>query len=220
MPSAGPGSRSAPPRSRRSPGEVRTALLRSAIEEFSANGYHATTVQDIARSAGLGMSAVYNHFESKQSLFEAAVLEPFLRFLEEFSETWRQQREQPWDELRLMSALIENLYDNLRSHRKALVEVAAEHGRLNASITDSIRQASTRMFSQVRIIGEEEARRRKFFRPEGVEMSIRLTVAMVISVAVYDDLVVPAGPRPSREELIEQMARYAIWGVAREPRPG
>lgn len=44
-------------------------LLDVAIEEFSTRGYAATTLMDIAGSAGVTRGAIYWHFESKTELF-------------------------------------------------------------------------------------------------------------------------------------------------------
>ena len=46
-------------------------LLRSAAKQFAANGYQATSVDDICSGAGVSKGAFYHHFESKQALFIA-----------------------------------------------------------------------------------------------------------------------------------------------------
>jgi AcrR family transcriptional regulator len=52
---------------------TRRRLLELAIERFGERGYRATSVSEVARSAGLTQAAVYAYFESKESLFDAAV---------------------------------------------------------------------------------------------------------------------------------------------------
>jgi AcrR family transcriptional regulator len=192
---------------------VRELLIAAAIDEFAASGYAGTTVQRIAESAGLTVSAVYQHFEGKADLFSQAVMRPFLSFLDEFSATWQRQRRQPWDELTLMKALMQELYDALTLQRNALVELAAARDHLDDSVFDEIRKLSTRMFLELRAIGEEEAATRGLFPAENVEISVRLAVAMVTAMAVFDVWLMPSFPRPlSRDELIEHMARFALWG--------
>ncbi len=46
-------------------------LLDSALKQFAANGYEATSVDDICAEAGVSKGAFYHHFESKQALFLA-----------------------------------------------------------------------------------------------------------------------------------------------------
>jgi AcrR family transcriptional regulator len=52
-------------------GTARERLLDAAAAEFVEHGYRATSVQAIARRAGLTRGAVYWNFESKQELFLA-----------------------------------------------------------------------------------------------------------------------------------------------------
>ena len=48
---------------------TRETLLKTALSVFSANGYSATTLEDIAREAGLTRGAIYWHFGSKAELY-------------------------------------------------------------------------------------------------------------------------------------------------------
>lgn len=47
----------------------RTDILAAAKEVFAERGYHATTIADIARSAGLSYGSIYWYYESKEVLF-------------------------------------------------------------------------------------------------------------------------------------------------------
>jgi AcrR family transcriptional regulator len=47
------------------------AILAAARRLFEANGFAATTVDEIAAGAGVAKGAVYHHFPSKEELFEA-----------------------------------------------------------------------------------------------------------------------------------------------------
>jgi AcrR family transcriptional regulator len=54
---------------------VRTqaSILEIAFELFSRQGYHATTMRQIARRAGLTPGSIYNHFSGKDAIFEAVL---------------------------------------------------------------------------------------------------------------------------------------------------
>lgn len=57
-----------------SKGELtRLAVLDAATERFGRDGYRATSVADIARDAGVGGTAAYAYFPSKEALFLAAL---------------------------------------------------------------------------------------------------------------------------------------------------
>lgn len=45
----------------------------SALEHFAREGYHATTINDIAKHAGISKGLMYNYFESKESLLRAII---------------------------------------------------------------------------------------------------------------------------------------------------
>lgn len=52
---------------------TRDALLGAAVVHFSSVGLRGASVPAVARSVGVGPSAVYAYFPSKRALFEAAV---------------------------------------------------------------------------------------------------------------------------------------------------
>ena len=47
------------------------AILNAAVQEFQARGYYATSMNSIATAANVSKRTLYNHFESKEVLFEA-----------------------------------------------------------------------------------------------------------------------------------------------------
>jgi AcrR family transcriptional regulator len=53
--------------------QTRLALLDSAEQAFSAQGYALTSLDHVARAAGVTKGAVYHHFAHKQALFEAVL---------------------------------------------------------------------------------------------------------------------------------------------------
>ncbi len=57
------------PKSRRK----RQKILSAAVELFTEKGYEGTSVDDIARVAGVSKQTVYSHYNNKQTLFALAV---------------------------------------------------------------------------------------------------------------------------------------------------
>lgn len=63
-----------PGRAQRLPAEDRRReILSAAMNAFARGGFHQTTIDDVAREAGLSKGAVYWHFEGKRELFYALV---------------------------------------------------------------------------------------------------------------------------------------------------
>jgi AcrR family transcriptional regulator len=48
----------------------RTAILAAALEEFSARGFAATRLDDVARRADVAKGTIYLHFADKETLFQ------------------------------------------------------------------------------------------------------------------------------------------------------
>jgi len=65
-------------------GEVtRLAIETAAMQLFLKQGYHATSMRQIADHAGLALGGIYNHFSSKEEIFEAIIVDqhPYKKIL-------------------------------------------------------------------------------------------------------------------------------------------
>ena len=49
----------------------RQAILDAALDAFADSGFHETSLDDVARRAGISKALIYEHFDSKQDLFDA-----------------------------------------------------------------------------------------------------------------------------------------------------
>jgi AcrR family transcriptional regulator len=62
-----------PPRQRRK--EARPAeIIEAGLVEFAGKGFAGTRLEDVAARAGIAKGTIYRYFESKEALFEAALL--------------------------------------------------------------------------------------------------------------------------------------------------
>jgi AcrR family transcriptional regulator len=64
---------------------TRAALIEAAYQLFNSKGYHGTSMRNIADAAGLALGGIYNHFQSKEDIFRAMLLErhPFFEIVPE-----------------------------------------------------------------------------------------------------------------------------------------
>lgn len=53
--------------------DTRRRILDQALELFAARGYDAVSVGEIAEAAGIKAPSLYNHFPSKQAIFDALI---------------------------------------------------------------------------------------------------------------------------------------------------
>jgi AcrR family transcriptional regulator len=114
---------------------TRQAILDAAERLFSARGHEGVAVRDLARELGLTPSSLYNHFPSKQALYDA-VLERGLRpIVAIVGEAWRPGKLEP-DRVR---GTIDQLTAHLVTHphlgrllQRALIEDAGSGQELIA----------------------------------------------------------------------------------------
>ena len=58
--------------------DTKQRILEKSLELFSTKGYDAVSVGEIAKAVGIKAPSLYNHFPSKQAIFDA-ILEKQLR---------------------------------------------------------------------------------------------------------------------------------------------
>jgi len=62
---------------------TKARILNSAYELFVEKGYRGSSMRDIAENAGIKAGSIYNHFKTKEDIFEAVFIEkhPLFRIL-------------------------------------------------------------------------------------------------------------------------------------------
>ncbi len=62
---------------------TRLAIEDAAVNLFMEHGYHATSMRQISERAGLALGGIYNHFSSKEEIFEGIIVDkhPYKKIL-------------------------------------------------------------------------------------------------------------------------------------------
>src|SRR5512136_553705 len=62
---------------------TRAAIVDAAYQLFLCNGYHGTSMRDIAEAAGIALGGIYNHIATKEDIYVAMVAErhPFINIV-------------------------------------------------------------------------------------------------------------------------------------------
>ncbi len=63
--------------------DTRQTIIDTAHKLFTRQGYHGTSMRQLAKEAGIALGGVYNHFSGKEDIFRAVFMEnhPFLEML-------------------------------------------------------------------------------------------------------------------------------------------
>jgi AcrR family transcriptional regulator len=120
-------------------GEItRERILDAAETLFAERGFEGTTLRDVAASVGLRNPSLYNHFDSKESLY-AAVLErdlgPLLRLLVDMVE---QRREATAEAEKIIAAAMQVLAARPGVARLVQHEILSGGQRLTPVLRDYI----------------------------------------------------------------------------------
>ncbi len=59
-------------------------ILETALELFAENGYHATSISQIAKKAGISKGLTYNYFESKKDILDELIASGFNEVYDNF----------------------------------------------------------------------------------------------------------------------------------------
>lgn len=64
--------------------EKRTLIMDSALEHFANEGFYATTINHIAKHAGISKGLMYNYFESKEALLDSIIKRSVVEYYKYF----------------------------------------------------------------------------------------------------------------------------------------
>jgi AcrR family transcriptional regulator len=202
-------------RVRRDTQALRELLLASARELFDDHGYQATTTAEISRHAGVSERVLFNQFGSKASLFDAAVIEPFVELLTSYVDEWVQDSTDATPEQRL-DRLIQGLFKLARQHRTPLLTALAANGDSQPGGTHLLDQLA-RAMQRLETITPSQAYRDEY---RGLDMPAVAadTVGMILGVALLDPLIFPTGSRrPSNQRLTDEMRKLLLDGLRHRP---
>lgn len=128
---------------RRRPKDRRQRIVAAAAEQFARVGFHNVSMADIAKAVGITASALYRHFDDKQSLLSATIADAFDRF-EEITEDAADADELLWrtavtnTQYRELSALWQREARNLPREEQLRLRkrMRDSHARIVSALAD------------------------------------------------------------------------------------
>jgi len=160
---------------------TRLAVEDAAIALFMEQGYHATSMRQIAERAGLALGGIYNHFASKDELFEAIIVDkhPYKRILPLIIEA---QGDTADEFLRHAFKIAVTELSNDPSFMKImLIEMVEFNGKHGASMLKEIAPKVLPVFEQMLKV-------RKELRISNPAMVLRSFFGMIISYFITEIL--------------------------------
>jgi AcrR family transcriptional regulator len=137
--------------------ERRDAILAAALEEFSARGFEATRLDDVARRAGIAKGTIYLYFRDKESLFQELIrtmLTPLVGSIEALGAI-----DVPMSMLadRIVDLFVREVYE---TRRKDVIRLMIAEGRRFPNLAEFYyREVLSRIIAAVRAILHRAAAR-------------------------------------------------------------
>ena len=94
--------------------QSKESIQEAALELFARNGFHNTSISQIAKLARVSKGLIYNYFESKDALLET-IIEQAIDTGEEFFEGYLTKMTNPMDKLK---HLIEGIFAQIKASPK------------------------------------------------------------------------------------------------------
>lgn len=161
---------------------TRIQIEDAAIELFIEQGYHATSMRQIADRADLALGGIYNHFKSKDEIFEAIIVDkhPYKRLLPLILEAEGHTME---DFLgHAAQVVIKELTSQPYYIKLMLIEIAEFNGVHGAVLIKEIGPKLLPVFERI-------IKTRKNLRLTNPAMLMRTFIGMVVSYMITEMLI-------------------------------
>ncbi len=186
------------------------AILESAYSLFSSQGYAATSMRQIADSAKLALGSIYNHFSSKEEIFQAIISErhPFIRIIPVLKDAKGETMEEF-----LRNAAV-SLVEELEKHPEfinlMLIELVEFKGK-HAAILFEI------LFPEVMTIAGRIGTFQDKLRPIPLPLLMRAFLGMFVSYFLTGLLLKDMMPAEMRENSLDLFVDIFLNGIKQSP---
>jgi AcrR family transcriptional regulator len=191
---------------------TRQAVLEAAYSLFIEQGYHATSMRQIAARSGLALGGIYNHFPSKEQVFRQVLFErhPYRQIVPALAAA---QGETAGQFVRSAArAMVDELGHHPEFVNLMLVEIVEFKGRHVPEIFQFI-------FPQILVIARRFAGLEGDLRPIPAPLLLRAFLGMFFSYYMTELLIGSVMPDEMRAESLDVFVDIFLHGVLRETEP-
>jgi AcrR family transcriptional regulator len=197
---------------------VRALILEAADRLFSERGYHGTRTREIAEAAGVGESVVFRNYVSKAELFEAAILDRFTGFVNDWARSWDRRPPAASDPEEITRSFVKGFHAFASEHRELLMTLTAAQLRGGdpalAQVAGVVSESFADGLGVMRrvLLSQGTAREYELLDPP---VTVAVAVGSVLSVVLLDDwLFASYEKRPSKARQIDELTRMLLYGVS------
>lgn len=189
--------------------ETRKAILEAARTLFLSQGYHGTSMRQIAQSASVTIGAIYHHFADKEAIFQAILRErhPYHLILQ-----------------RLQTLPSQNLGEFIRQAAYQFVEVLRqEPAFLNLMLIEIVEFNGAHLpflfeeiFPSMRSLFERVVQQTPSVRPIPVPILLRSFIGLFFSFYVTERLLAFQMDSLMRQNALEEFIQIYLHGILKE----
>jgi AcrR family transcriptional regulator len=182
-------------------------ILDAASKCFARNGFHGTSMNELAREAGMSVGHIYHYFEGKEAIIAAIVRREVARQLERF------------DELRQDTDVVEGLL------QRTAPALARRLDRQQAALWLEVLAESSRNPQVAAVVHAADETLRRTYRDAIAPLGIRLGVSLdelsarvEVLIALFEGMSIRAVRHPGLErDPLLAMLKLAIRTLLTEP---
>lgn len=190
---------------------TRLAIEEAAIELFLEHGYHATSMRQIAEQAGLALGGIYNHFKSKEEIFEGIIFDkhPYRRILPAILEA---EGTTPEEFLQnAVKIVTRELGADPLFMKLMFIELVEFNGKHGAGMLKEIAPKALPVFERL-------VKSRKSLRLTNPALLMRLFFGMVISFYITEMIVAKSViSKLMPKNIMEVYVDVFLHGILKEP---
>ena len=195
---------------RLSPRNNRAVILEAALKTFAERGLHATTIEEIADTAGITKGTIYWYFKHKKELFQAVVshLSPLLRQLPSLA---ARLDSPPEDMLPFLARTFLSTFDNPEA-RQLFRILISEAPRISEVASDFAQNPVLVLNFIVAYIEHQVALGR--LKPHDVQSSARSFMGAFVTYVLSRELFLPLRANlPEPERYVREVVAIFLSGL-------
>lgn len=193
---------------------TRLAIEDAALELYMEQGYHATSMRQIAkRAGGLALGGIYNHFKSKEEIFEAIIIDkhPYKKILPIILESSEGENLEGFLKS-AMDVILRELGSEPYYMKLMLIELVEFNGKHGASLLKIL-------VPEVLPVFEKLIKSRKDLRITNPAMLMRSFIGMILSyfitgMLISNSMVEKLMPKNSADAYVDIMLHGVLKGEA------